>query len=250
MIFAGIVTGLPGYVRQTLFTLFPLTRETVSQIPTYLAFLILSVVVIAGVIIISEGQRNIPVSYAKRIRGMKMYGGVSTHLPLRVNQAGVIPIIFSVSIILFPGLIGNFLAGVPHAYAQSVSHFLIQLFNNQWIYGICYFLLVFVFTYFYTAVTFDPQQIADNIQKQGGFILGIRPGSPTADYLSRIINRITLAGGLFLGAIAVLPIVVPRIFGIPALALGGTALLIVVSVVLETMKQIEAQVVMREYENF
>jgi len=244
MIFAGIVTGIPGYVQQTLFTL------TADQIPTYLAFIILSVVVIAGVIIISEGQRNIPVSYAKRIRGMKMYGGVSTHLPLRVNQAGVIPIIFSVSIILFPGLIGNFLAGVPNHYAQTVSHFLIQLFNNQWIYGICYFLLVFTFTYFYTAITFDPQQIADNIQKQGGFILGIRPGPPTAEYLYSIINRITLAGGLFLGAIAVLPIVVPRIFGIPALSLGGTALLIVVSVVLETMKQIEAQVVMREYENF
>lgn len=244
MIFAGIVTGIPGYVQRTIFALTP------DQIPTYLAFIILSVVVIAGVIIISEGQRNIPVSYAKRIRGMKMYGGVSTHLPLRVNQAGVIPIIFSVSIILFPGLIGNFLAGVPNHYAQTVSHFLIQLFNNQWIYGICYFLLVFTFTYFYTAITFDPQQIADNIQKQGGFILGIRPGPPTAEYLYKIINRITLAGGLFLGAIAVLPIVVPRIFGIPALSLGGTALLIVVSVVLETMKQIEAQIVMREYENF
>ncbi len=244
MIFAGIVTGLPGYVQQTWFAL------TADQIPTYLAFIILSVVVIAGVIIISEGQRNIPVSYAKRIRGMKMYGGVSTHLPLRVNQAGVIPIIFSVSIILFPGLIGNFLAGVPNHYAQSVSYFLIHLFDNQWIYGIGYFFLVFVFTYFYTAVTFDPQQIADNIQKQGGFILGIRPGAPTANYLSRIINRITLAGGLFLGAIAVLPIVIPRIFGIPALTLGGTALLIVVSVVLETMKQIEAQIVMREYDNF
>lgn len=244
MIFAGIVTRIPRDIQQTLFTF------TANQIPTYLAFIILSVVVIAGVIIISEGQRNIPVSYAKRIRGMKMYGGVSTHLPLRVNQAGVIPIIFSVSIILFPGLIGNFLAGVPHHYAQSVSHFLIQLFNNQWIYGICYFFLVFTFTYFYTAITFDPQQIADNIQKQGGFILGIRPGPPTAEYLYSIINRITLAGGLFLGAIAVLPIVVPRIFGIPALSLGGTALLIVVSVVLETMKQIEAQIVMREYENF
>lgn len=244
MIFAGIVTGIPQAIQQNLFAAIK------GQIPTYLAFIILSVIVIAGVIIISEGQRNIPVSYAKRIRGMKMYGGVSTHLPLRVNQAGVIPIIFSISIILFPGLIGNFLAGVPNHYAQSVSYFLIHLFDSQWIYGIFYFLLVFVFTYFYTAVTFDPQQIADNIQKQGGFILGIRPGSPTADYLSRIINRITLAGGLFLGAVAVLPIVIPRIFGIPALTLGGTALLIVVSVVLETMKQIEAQIVMREYESF
>lgn len=244
MIFAGIVTQIPRTIQQDLFTF------TTDQIPTYLAFIILSVIVIAAVIVISEGQRNIPVSYAKRVRGNKVYGGVSTHLPLRVNQAGVIPIIFSVSIILFPGLIGNFLAGVPNHYAQSASHFLIQLFNNQWIYGICYFLLVFIFTYFYTAITFDPEKIADNIQKQGGFILGIRPGRPTAEYLYHIINRITLAGGLFLGAVAVLPIVVPRILGIPALTLGGTALLIVVSVVLETMKQVEAQLVMREYDNF
>ncbi|MDP3770518.1 MAG: preprotein translocase subunit SecY [Candidatus Sungbacteria bacterium] len=243
MIFAGIVTQLPRTIQQEIFSF------SVEKIPTYVAFIILSIIVIAGVVIISEGQRNIPVSYAKRIRGMKMYGGVSTHLPLRVNQAGVIPIIFSVSIILFPGLIGNFLAGVPHAYAQSASQFLIQLFNNQWIYAIFYFLLVFIFTYFYTAITFDPQAIADNIQKQGGFILGIRPGRPTAEYLYHIINRITLAGGLFLGAVAVLPIAVPYIFGIPALTLGGTALLIVVSVVLETMKQIDAQLVMREYEN-
>ena len=243
MIFAGIVTRIPQAIQQEIFTF------STDKIPTYIAFLLLSIVVIAGVIIISEGQRNIPVSYAKRIRGQKMYGGVSTHLPLRVNQAGVIPIIFAVSIILFPGLIGNFLAGVPNQYAQTMSRFLIQLFNNQWIYGIFYFLLVFIFTYFYTAITFDPQQIADNIQKQGGFILGIRPGRHTAEYLYHIINRITLAGGLFLGAVAILPIVVPRIFGIPALTLGGTALLIVVSVVLETMKQIEAQLVMREYEN-
>ncbi|MDP3725835.1 MAG: preprotein translocase subunit SecY, partial [bacterium] len=167
MIFAGIVTQLPRTIQQDLFTF------TADKIPTYLAFIVVSIIVIAGVIIISEGQRNIPVSYAKRIRGMKMYGGVSTHLPLRVNQAGVIPIIFSISIILFPGLIGNFLAGVPNHYAQSLSQFLIQLFNNQWVYGISYFMLVFIFTYFYTAITFDPQQIADNLQKQGGFILGI-----------------------------------------------------------------------------
>ncbi|MDP3779493.1 MAG: preprotein translocase subunit SecY [bacterium] len=244
MIFAGIVTQIPRTIQQDLFTF------TTDQIPTYLAFIILSVIVIAGVIIISEGQRNIPVSYAKRIRGNKVYGGVSTHLPLRVNQAGVIPIIFSISIILFPGLIGNFLAGVPNHYAQAFSRFLIELFNNQWVYGISYFLLVFIFTYFYTAITFEPEQIANNIQKQGGFILGIRPGRPTAEYLSSIINRITLAGGLFLGAVAVLPIVIPRIFGIQALTIGGTALLIVVSVVLETMKQIEAQLVMKEYENF
>ena len=243
LIFAGIVSRLPSDIQRTLFT------YDVSQIPIYLAFIAVSIAVIAGVIVVSEGQRNIPVSYAKRIRGMRMFGGVSTHLPLRVNQAGVIPIIFAISIILFPGLIGSFLAGVPNPYIQNFSRFLIQVFNNQWLYGIIYFLLVFVFTYFYTAVTFDPKSIADNIQKQGGFILGIRPGRPTAEFLYSILNRITLAGGLFLGAIAVLPLLVQGALGIQALTIGGTALLIVVSVVLETMKQIDAQLVMREYEN-
>lgn len=243
LIFAGIVSQLPIKFQQEFFTFTP------EKIPTYLVFLIVSTIVIAGVVIVSEGQRNIPVSYAKRIRGMKMYGGVSTHLPLRVNQAGVIPIIFAISVILFPGLIGSFLAGVPNPYVQNFSHFLIQVFNNQWIYGIFYFILVFVFTYFYTAVTFDPKAIADNIQKQGGFVLGIRPGRPTAEFLYAILNRITLAGAIFLGAIAVLPIAVQGVFGVRALNLGGTSLLIVVSVVLETVKQIDAQLVMREYED-
>jgi preprotein translocase subunit SecY len=165
-----------------------------------------------------------------------------------VNQAGVIPIIFAISIILFPGLIGSFLAGIPNDYLQQFSRFLIQIFNNPWFYGIIYFLLVFAFTFFYTAVTFDPKAIADAVQKQGGFILGIRPGRLTAEFLNRILQRITLAGGMFLGVVAVLPLVVQGIFGIQALTLGGTALLIVVSVVLETIKQIDAQLVMREYE--
>lgn len=243
MIFAGIVSGLPRSIQQEFFTFSP------EKLPLYIAFLAVGIAVIAGVVIISEGQRNVPVAYAKRVRGMRMYGGVSTHLPLRVNQAGVIPIIFAISIILFPGLIGSFLAGVPNEYVQSFSRALIQLFNNQWAYGIIYFLLVFVFTYFYTAVTFDPKAIADNIQKQGGFILGIRPGRPTAEFLYGILNRITLAGGLFLGAVAVLPLLVQAVFGVQALTIGGTALLIVVSVALETMKQVDAQLVMREYEN-
>jgi len=243
LIFAGIVSGLPVSIRQELFTYTP------EKLPFLLAFIAASLVVIAGVVIITEGQRNIPVSYAKRIRGMRMYGGVSTHLPLRVNQAGVIPIIFAISIILFPGLIGSFLSGVPNQYVQSLAQFLISVFNNQWAYGIIYFILVFAFTYFYTAVTFDPGAIADNLQKQGGFILGIRPGRPTAEFLSKILSRITLTGAIFLGLVAVLPIAVTGVFGIRALTLGGTALLIVVSVVLETMKQINAQLVMREYEN-
>lgn len=242
LIFAGIVSRIPVDLRQTLFTF------DISQLPSYLAFIAVALVVIAGVVVITEGQRNIPVSYAKRIRGMRVYGGVSTHLPLRVNQAGVIPIIFAVSLILFPGLIGNFLAVVPNPAVQAVSRFLIQLLNNRLLYGLLYFLLVFAFTYFYTAVTFDPKAIAENLQKQGGFILGIRPGNPTADYLYRVLNRITLAGGLFLGVIAVLPLIVQYAFGLQALTIGGTSLLIVVSVLLETMKQIDAQLVMHEYE--
>lgn len=242
IIFAGIVSRLPADLRQALATFDP------SQIPTYLLFILVGLMVIAGVVMVTEGQRNIPVSYAKRIRGMRVYGGVSTHLPLRVNQAGVIPIIFAISIVLFPGLVGNILAGVHINWAQIVSHYLISAFNNVWIYAAVYFVLVFAFTYVYTAITFDPTAIAENIQKQGGFILGIRPGRPTAEYLQRILSRITLAGALFLGIIAVLPLMVQNVLGVRAFTLGGTALLIVVSVILETMKQVDAQVVMHEYE--
>ncbi len=242
LIFAGIVSRIPFDIQQELFVF------TASQIPAVIAFAVVSVAVIAGVVVVSEGQRNVPVSYAKRIRGNRVFGGVSTHLPLRVNQAGVIPIIFAISVILFPGLIGSFLAGVPSASVQQAARFLIGIFNNQWLYGAFYFVLVFVFTYFYTAVTFDPQAIADNVQKQGGFILGVRPGRSTAEFLGMILSRITLAGGLFLGIIAILPLVAQAAFSIRALTIGGTALLIVVSVVLETMKQIDAQTAMREYE--
>ena len=242
LIFAGIVSGLPVNIRQSLLAF------DFSQIPIYLAFAAVSLIVITGVVVISEGQRNIPVSYAKRVRGNRVFGGVETHLPLRVNQAGVIPIIFAISVILFPGLIGNFLATVPNDAVQTVSRFLIQLLNNQWLYGVLYFLLVFLFTYFYTAVTFDPEAIATNVQKQGGFILGLRPGRPTAEFLHRVLNRITLFGALFLGAIAVLPIAVQSGLGIQTITLGGTSLLIVVSVVLETLKQVDSQLVMHEYE--
>ncbi|MBI2055655.1 MAG: preprotein translocase subunit SecY [Candidatus Sungbacteria bacterium] len=242
LIFAGIVARLPVDLRQSILTFDP------SQIPVYLAFMVVSLAVIAGVVVITEGQRNVPVSYAKRVRGNRVFGGVETHLPLRVNQAGVIPIIFAISVILFPGLIGNFLATVPNDTMRSLSNFLIQLLNNQWLYGILYFLLVFLFTYFYTAVTFDPEAIAANVQKQGGFILGLRPGRPTAEFLYRVLNRITLFGALFLGAIAVLPLAVQSGFGISTITLGGTSLLIVVSVVLETLKQIDSQLVMHEYE--
>ncbi len=244
LILAGILSRLPRDIQQEFFTFTP------DKIPGYIGFLIVSIVVIAGVVIVSEGERAVPVSYAKRIRGNRVYGGTSTYLPLRVNQAGVIPIIFAISLILFPGLIGSFLSGMPNTLVQHAAATLLSLFNNQWFYGIAYFLLVFIFTYFYTAVTFDPDAIAENLQKQGGFILGIRPGNPTARYLTHILTRITLAGALFLGTIAILPLIVQGIFSIRTISIGGTALLIVVSVIIETMKQIDAQLGMREYEGF
>lgn len=244
IIFVGIISRLPQTIFQTFATF------TADQLLTYLAFLAVFVVVIAGVVIVTEGQRSIPVSYAKRVRGNRVFGGVATHLPLRVNQAGVIPIIFALSIMLFPGVIANFLVGVSNATVSGAAQRVVGLFQDQWFYGIAYFVLVVAFTYFYTSVTFDPYNISENIQKQGGFIPGIRPGRQTAQFLKYVINRITLTGALFLGLIAVLPLVVQGATGLTTLTIGGTALLIVVSVVLETMKQIESQLTVREYEGF
>lgn len=242
MIFAGIVASIPTAVQQAL-----ISFET-SMIPLYLGFLIASFLIIAGVVVITEGQRPIPISYAKRVRGMKMYGGVSTYLPLRVNQAGVIPIIFALSILLFPQMLTSILAGVGNSTLQSILTWFNNFFNSPWVYASLYFVLVFLFTYFYTAVTFDPNAISKNLQKSGAFIPGIRPGAPTATYISKILVRITLVGAVFLGLIAVLPLGMRAITGAVSLTIGGTALLIVVSVVLDTIKQIQSQVVMREYE--
>ncbi|OGF52308.1 preprotein translocase subunit SecY, partial [Candidatus Giovannonibacteria bacterium RIFCSPHIGHO2_01_FULL_43_100] len=200
LIFAGIVSGIPSGIQQYFLSYDP------SQIPIIAAFLLVGIAIIAGVVIISEGERPIPVSYAKRVRGMRVYGGVSTHLPLRVNQAGVIPIIFALSILLFPQMIINFTAQSQNAILRTVSTAILGFLSSSVFYGIAYFILVFLFTYFYTAVTFDPDQISSNLQKQGAFVPGIRPGRPTSDYLSKILTRITLVGALFLGAIAVLPI--------------------------------------------
>lgn len=244
IIFVGIIARLPQVIAQTLATWTP------DQLFTYTAFLAVFVVVIAGVVVVTEAQRAIPVSYAKQVRGNRMLGGSSTHLPLRVNQAGVMPIIFALSVMLFPGIIANFFVTSSSASVASAARAVVQMFQNQWFYGILYFVLVVVFTYFYTSVTFDPGQISENIQKQGGFIPGIRPGRQTRLYLQYVVRRITFAGALFLGIIAVLPLIVQAFSGLTTLTIGGTALLIVVSVVLETMKQIESQLTMREYEGF
>jgi len=241
VIFAGIVAQLPSEIGQLLFTF------DVSQVPLYLLFIAIGALVIALVVVITEAERPIPVTYAKRVRGMKMYGGGSTYLPLRVNQAGVIPIIFALSILLFPQMIGTFLSRFDGAIISKVSAALIAFSQTSLLYAILYFVLVFLFTYFYTAVTFDPEALSNNLQKNGAFIPGIRPGLSTSQYISKVLSRITTLGALFLGFIAVLPLIMRSITGITAIALGGTALLIVVSVVLDLIKKIDAQVSMREY---
>ncbi len=244
IIFAGIVSGLPSAISQIAATWDP------SRLFVYLIFLAIVIASIGAVVFVTEGQRNIAVSYAKRIRGNRMYGGTSTHLPLRINQAGVIPIIFAMSIMLFPGMIANFLANAGNPAVAGAARIIGNIFQNQWFYGSMYFILVVAFTYFYTAVVFDPNKITESLQKQGGYIPGIRPGRNTSEYLYRIMNRVTLSGALFLGFIAVLPFIVQGFTNIGSVSIGGTGLLIVVSVVIETIKQIEGQLVMRDYEGF
>jgi len=241
IIFAGIVASLPTTIGQVLFNF------DMAQIPTYIAFLIVAVLVTAVVVIITEAERPVPVSYAKQVRGGKSYGGVSTYLPLRVNQAGVIPIIFALSLILFPQMILSFFQGSETASVADMAGTILTYFTNPWIYAGVYFVLVFFFTYFYTAVTFDPQSISTNLQKSGAFIPGVRPGAATAEYLGNIITRITLVGALFLGLIAVLPLAMQGITNNGAFAIGGTALLIAVSVVLDIVRKVDAQISIREY---
>ncbi|MDB4939993.1 MAG: preprotein translocase subunit SecY, preprotein translocase subunit SecY [Candidatus Doudnabacteria bacterium] len=244
IIFAGIIARLPQALQQTLALYDP------SKLPEIIGFVALGLLVIAAVVYVTEAQRNIAVSYAKRVHGNKTYGGVNTHLPLRVNQAGVIPIIFAISVMLLPGLVANFFVSAKTpAIANAATH-VVNLFRNQTFYASVYFVLVILFTYLYTAIVFNPDEIAENIQKNGGFIPGMRPGRQTADYLFRVLNRITVFGAIFLGLIAVLPYIVQSFTNTQSLTLGGTSLLIVVSVVIETIKSIEAQMVMRDYDTF
>ncbi|MBI3576622.1 preprotein translocase subunit SecY [Candidatus Gottesmanbacteria bacterium] len=245
LIFAGIVGRLPVVFGQTLSTLTP------EQITNVVLFVGLAVLVVGATVFVNEAVRRITVHYARRIRGNKMYGGNTSYLPLRVNQAGVIPIIFAVSMVLLPSLVGGFLQQIHNPAAINTGRLLSTLFNPSSItYNAIYFILVIGFTYFYTAITFNPTKIAGEIQKYGGFIPGIRPGAPTAQYLNYILTRITLAGAVFLGIIAVIPSVARGTTGVPTLLIGGTSVLIVVSVVLESVKALEAQLVMRNYEGF
>ncbi|MBI5466588.1 MAG: preprotein translocase subunit SecY [Candidatus Kerfeldbacteria bacterium] len=245
MIFAGIVSRIPSEIQQTL------AVYDSSQLVQTLVFVGVGLVTILGVVFVTEAVRKVPVSYARRVRGNQMVGGADTFLPLRVNQAGVIPIIFAISLVLMPSLVAQFFVNSHIGWLQNLAASTLTLFQSGgWVYDSLYFLLVFAFTYFYTAVVFQPNQIAENLQKQGGFIPGIRPGRQTADYLGYVTNRIMLAGALFLGVIAILPNLVQRFTNVTTLIVGGTSLLIVVSVVIETVKQVEAQLIVRDYEGF
>jgi preprotein translocase subunit SecY len=242
IIFAGIVASLPQIISSSVLTYTP------AILPTYIAFVVLSIVVIAGVVFVNEGERKIPISYAKQVRGNKLYGGVSSYLPLKVNQAGVIPIIFAISILLFPQFVAQAASIFSPELSLRLNSIVISVFNNIFFYSALYFILVFVFTYFYTAITFDPKEIAKNLQRAGGFIPGIRPGEATSSAISQVVKRTTFFGALFLGIIAVLPNITQILTGIQALTIGGAALLIIVAVALEVMRQVESQLLVREYE--
>ena len=245
LIFAGIVARIPVIFGQSA------TAANAANFFNILIFLAMGLLVIASIVVINEATRKITVHYAKRARGNKTYGGQSTHLPLRVNQAGVIPIIFAVSLVLLPTLIASYLTSLPNPFLHTIATNITLWLNPSGIaYNILYFLLVVAFTYFYTAVIFNPKKIAEEVQKYGGFIPGIRPGTPTASYLNFVMTRITSAGAIFLGIIAIFPTLARSITNIQTLILGGTGILIVVSVVLETIKALEAQLVMRNYERF
>ena len=243
IIFAGIVSQAPGAINAFIAS---------PNVAAFIAFAIVAILAVAVIIYIQEGQRRIPVQYASRVRGRRMYSGGQTFLPLRVNQAGVIPIIFAVSILLFPVQLASYFTASDIQVVADIANGIVTVLNpNSPLYLVLYFLLTIGFTYFYTAFTFKPDETAEQLRKNGGFIPGIRPGRPTQDYLARVVSRITFAGALFLAIVAVSPIVLGLVFPtLGALGLGGTSLLIVVSVVVETMKQIEAQLLMRNYEGF
>lgn len=240
MIFAGIIAGLPGFLGQMLAT------YTSSQLLDFIIMAVLALVTVVGVVVITEGQRNVPVQYARgaRIGSTK----VQSHLPLRVNMVGMIPIIFAISIVVLPPLVAQFFVDARTQLVRDAATFIITLFNNQTFYGIFYFALVVAFTFFYASIVFRPERVAENLQKQGGFVPGIRPGVATAEYFQWIVNRLLLTGAVFLGLIAVLPIIVQQATGNMNLVVGGSSVIIVVSVVIDIIKQVESQLTMRSYD--
>ncbi len=242
IILAGIITRLPSAFGVAVASFTP------QLAGAYIGFTAIGIALIAGIVYLNEGERKIPVAYARRVRGNKMYGGSSSYLPLKVNQAGMIPLIFAISVLLFPQFAAQIIAIFSAHWGVTVSNWANDFINNQLLYGVVYFLLVFMFTYFYTAITFNPEEIAKNLQRSGGFVPGIRPGENTEKYFGSIVTRITFWGAAFLGFIAILPIIVQRLTGIAVVTISGTAVLIVVAVALETMRQIDSQLTVREYE--
>ncbi len=242
LIFAGIVASLPSVLAGAV------ANYTSADFYTFIMFGAITIATVVGVVFINEGQRKIPVNYAKQVRGTRVFGGGTTHLPIRVNMAGVIPIIFAISLVMVPPMIAQFFVSAKAEWLKDTAMFVIRIFNNQAFYGILYFLLVFGFTFFYTSVIFNPHKVAENLQKNGGFIPGIRPGKETEGYLTSIVSRINLVGASFLGLIAVLPLLLRAVSGSQVLTIGGTSLLIVVAVAIESAKQIESQVTMHEYD--
>jgi len=240
IIFAGIVSRLPS----GLISIAQQLSAGTINVGSIMILIVLGLLIIAGVVAVNEGQRRITVQYAKRVTGRKVYGGQSTHIPLRVNQAGVIPIIFAMSILLFPIQIARF---IDHPWARAIES---SLAFGTVLNSVLYALLIIFFTYFYTAIVFNPMDVADNLKKYGGFVPGLRPGRPTGEYISRVLTRLTLAGAIFLALIAILPNFMIALTNIPTLYFGGTALLIVVGVALETMKQFESYLLMRHYQGF
>lgn len=241
IIFGGIVASIPVNIQQLLI-----------GDPRGLIFLaVIGVVTIAGIVVVQEGQRRIPVQYGKRVRGMKVYGGQSTHIPLRVNSAGMIPIIFASSVLIFPGVVASYFVASSNALVAGISGSIVDVFNNQGaFYWLVYFFMVVMFTYFYTDVVFRQQNLSESLQRQGGFIPGIRPGKRTENYLNGVLQRVTLVGAFTLGIIAIMPFFVRPFVNVNVLLISSAGLLIVVGVVLDTMKQLEAQLLMRHYEGF
>ncbi len=242
IIFAGIVAVLPQQIAQYFFAF------DASQVPTLIAFVAVGIITILGVVYFTEAERPIAVQYARQARGGATYGSTQTYLPIRVTLAGVMPIIFALTLFTFPQLFATLLATSTNGILASIASGITTFFQNQWLYGAAYFLLVFFFTFFYTAVVFEPEKVSENLQKGGGFIPGIRPGKPTTEYIGDVVSRVTFVGALFFAIIAVLPVILTAITGNQSLALGGTALLIVVSVVIDLIKKVDAQLSLREYQ--
>ena len=241
IILAGILAGLPANISQAIFA------STAANIPAYLAFTLLSLAMIYAVVVVSDAERSIPIAYARAVRGAALSQGAATYLPIRLLQAGVIPIIFALSLLLLPQMALSMLGSFKIAFASSAALWYTAFLSNPWQYGTAYFVLVVLFTYFYTAVTFEPHRVAENLQKTGAFVPGVRPGRETEEYIGKVVNRVTLPGAIFLGLLAVAPSIIQGITGITTIVLGGTALLIAVQVTLDLAHKIDAQVSLREY---